>query len=452
MSKKNIILAITNGFWLIDRQYAEANAGLIHKVLSGDFAFESKENIDKPQQDDADNVKAFSVDILGAVSFGSKYNPFESAQPGSTAVISISGPIMKYDNCGDPGTKSYAFILNKADKNPNINSIVIIADSPGGTVDGTQELADYIKNLSKPVVTLVDGLAASAMYWIASSSSEIIALNDTSMIGSIGTMISFADMQPYYESLGVKFHYITADASVDKNKDYLEARKGNYDLIKQKLNDINDVFLSSVKENRAGKIDLKKENVLTGKVYLASDAMKFGLIDAIGNLDFAVERAQALAADKMNSNNSNKQNNSAQNSSENLENKNMKKLTLNASHVALLAVFGASIAEGQSSVDVELTDANLTAIEAALAASSKASSDLAEANTKVTSLTAKVGELGAEIVGLNAKVTELGAANPGATVTGKKGDDSFSEDAEEKEETTAADTALAAMKAKMGIA
>lgn len=426
--KKNILLAITNGLWLIDAQSAEALGTNVAAVLQGKSFWEI-EHKSKPEYLIIDGDGA---SLKPSGSFFS--STLDKARPGSVAVISISGPIMKDDNCGDPGTKTYESLIQQAAANPNITGIVLQIDSPGGTVSGTQSLSNVIKNVEKPVVTLAEDTMASAAYWIGSAANYIFANTGTTRVGSIGTMLSFADMQPVWEKAGVKFHEIYASKSTDKNADYAEIRKGNYEgYIKNTLDPLNNEFLNSVKANRGEK--LVSEKTLSGMVYTANDAITYGLVDAIGNLNDAVAKVHELASDTSTT---------GANQIENLENQNMKKLTLNASHVALLAVLGATISEGQSSVEVELTDANLTAIESALAASSKASSDLVEANTKVTSLTAKVGEL-------EAKVTELGAANPGATVTGKKGDDSFSEEAEEKEEVTAADTALAAMKAKMGL-
>lgn len=427
MSKKNIILAITNGFWLIDEEYVLANSQLIQKVLSGESAFDVKETV----------ISAMIVAKDGEVKFENRSSDiFNSATPGSTAVINITGPIMKYDNCGDPGTKTYKQLLSRAEANPNIGSVVLVADSPGGTVDGTQELANFVKNFSKPIVTLVDQLAASAMYWIGSQTNEIIALNETATIGSIGTMIAFADMQGKMEKEGIKFHFVRADASTDKNQEFLDARAGNYAALKLKLNAINDVFLADVKEGRGDKLDLKTENVLSGKTYLAEDALKFGLIDAIGSFEYAVSRAQALA-----------ETSSAQKkqSTQNLQNQNMKKLTLSASNVALLAVFGASIAEGQTSVDVELTDENLTALEGALATSSKASSDLDKAKADLVTANGTVETQATKITELEASIATLGKKNPGSTNTVKQGADVIIENdnPEAESELTPADAELA---------
>lgn len=410
MSKLNILQAITNGIWLIQPEFVHASAGLVARVLNGEEAIRSYH--DDAESEEPEFKGAFTVSPEGAVSYGNKYNPFEGATPNSTAVIGMSGPIMKYDNCGDPGTKTYASILDKASSNPNINSVVLVIDSPGGTVDGTMDLATKVKEFSKPVVAYVDGLMASAAYWIGSGAQEIIINNETSTLGSIGTMISFADVQGMWEEKGVKFHYITADASVDKNKDFLEARKGNYSLLKEKLNAINDLFTNGVKENRAGKLDLKKYNVLTGKTYLGADAVEAGLADAINTFEYAVERAQALASGE-----------STPPVSQPIESantqtpNNMKKVTLMvASMAAIIAAAGVTPEAGAESVDVELNEDVLNNINAALAAANTAKTDLTAvseklktAETSVTSLTAKLDVSEAKVRSLEASATNAKA-------------------------------------------
>jgi ClpP class serine protease len=98
---------------------------------------------------------------------------------------------------------------------------------PGGTVDGTEALANSVKSVEKPVVTFVDGLMASAAFWVGSQADEIIASTDTDEIGSVGVLLSFADLQPYWESLGIKFHKLVASTSPDKTKIWEDLRTGS---------------------------------------------------------------------------------------------------------------------------------------------------------------------------------------------------------------------------------
>jgi ClpP class serine protease len=166
-----------------------------------------------------------------------------------------------------------------------------VVDSPGGQISGTDLLADAIKNSSTPVVAFVEGMAASAAYWIICGASKIIASSDLDRIGSIGTMLMVEDLQPSLEAMGVKFHEVYASLSVDKNDDLNDVLAGNYEPYqKNGLDVINSKFLSSVKANRPA-VDF---STLTGKIYFAPQAIALGLIDEIGTMDYALSVASAF--------------------------------------------------------------------------------------------------------------------------------------------------------------
>ena len=230
---------------------------------------------------------------------GESYGSFDEAPEGSVAVIPVFGSLMKEDqDCGGgPGTMSMKRMLQQADQHPNIGSIILHIDSTGGTVAGTESFAQAVKESQTPVITYADDLMASAGYWIGSSAREIIASGKTTEIGSIGTMISYMDVQGVLEEMGVKFHYVTAEASHEKNKAFLELRKGNYEpILKEMLNPLNAVFLEHVKEMRGEQLNAAE--ALTGKVFVAEQALSFGLIDRIGTFDLAIERATSLSQER----------------------------------------------------------------------------------------------------------------------------------------------------------
>lgn len=401
MSKKRILLAITNGLWLIDAQSAETLGESVASVLAGRSFW------------DADH-KSHAEFLISSPQSAFLSSKLDAAPQGSVAIIDICGPIMKEDNCGDPGTKTYEQLIQQAAANPNITGIVLQIDSPGGTVDGTQSLANVIKAVNKPVVTLAEDLMASAAYWIGSSADYVFANTGTTRVGSIGTMISFADMQAVWEKAGVKFHNIFADASSEKNKAFLEARQGNYDKIKtETLNPLNNQFLAAVKSNRAGKIDSHFDATLKGQVYTAPDAIKYGLIDAEGNLQDAIDKVYELANVSA----------PAQQSQQNLQQTNMKKVTLTAAHAAIIALCGVAMEAGKDSVEVELTDELVAKINSALEAGTKAATDLTTANEKATQAATELKAAQDEATAAKSDLETLKKSNPGATQGKKEGTD-----------------------------
>ncbi len=229
--------------------------------------------------------------VFAATKAGGLYTSYDKAPEGSVAVIPLIGEMMKYDQwCGTTGTRTVGNRILEADKHPNISAIILSIDSPGGTVDGTESLANIVKGTKKPIVAFIDGMMCSAALWVGTSADEVIASTPNDEIGSIGVMVSFADIQPYWEKQGIKFHKIRADQSKDKNEVFYKALEGDYESIKKEmLNPLADAFIEAVKANRPN----ATQEQFTGKVFFAKNLIGT-LIDSIGNLDYAVERALSL--------------------------------------------------------------------------------------------------------------------------------------------------------------
>jgi len=289
--KFRILSALLRSAWAIDHRFAMAHGGIVAGLING-LDFESSSDAEYAEEK---NSLPYAISTSNP---NRKYSTFDDAPHGSIAIIPIRGPLMKDDeqDCGvlSAGMDTLGSRVLDADQHPNISGIILYIDSPGGTVDGTQALADKVKSCKTPVVTFIDGLMASAALWVGTSASLVIAQNSTTEIGSIGVMVQFADMQPRWEKEGVKFHRINADQSQDKNKTFTDALKGEYSGIKtDQLNPLAEKFISAVKANRPNLPD----SVFTGKVFFADEALTLGLIDNIGSLDIAIAAVTALASE-----------------------------------------------------------------------------------------------------------------------------------------------------------
>jgi protease-4 len=154
----------------------------------------------------------------------------------------------------------------------------------------------FSQSQKKPVVACCD-LCASACYYVACHCNKIIADNDISAeFGSIGVMMQFPDYAKYYEKQGIKVHTIYSDLSTHKNAPFEAALKGEYKSIKEEmLNPLAREFQQAVKSHRPN-LDDKVDGILNGRMFFAKDALKYGLIDAIGNRDAATEEVRRLAA------------------------------------------------------------------------------------------------------------------------------------------------------------
>ncbi len=213
------------------------------------------------------------------------------------AVIPVQGAIQKRGGMCSLGTKDLVAQLSAANRDPEIAAIVLDVDSPGGQVDGTEEFAQAVAASGKPVVAYIDGLGASAAYWIASQASTIFINSvSTGYAGSLGVLCMSLDQSAFLEKQGVKVEILRSSRAVDKAR--LNPVEPLSDAVRAQvqadLDQIAATFIAAVEKGRAGKLSTK-EDVFTGKVYNGADAKKYGLVDQVGSLQDAVNHAAKLA-------------------------------------------------------------------------------------------------------------------------------------------------------------
>lgn len=208
-------------------------------------------------------------------------------------VLSIKTPLFKYDQmCGPSGTRSMTRILKEWESNENIVGVILDIDCPGGQVSGLAEFADFLHNYSKPIVAYTDGLMASAAYYVAAACDHIVANPNADLIGSIGTMLTYVNLDGIIEAEGGIVKDIYATGSNRKNEEHRAMKEGSDALlIKNILDPARDKFVSDVNLYHPG-IDA---SVFEGAVYAPADALDLGLINELGTLQTAFDKVIALS-------------------------------------------------------------------------------------------------------------------------------------------------------------
>ena len=280
---------ILRGKWLIDPGFAESQGAIIANILNRYTEF---------RQQEPDPLTAYGAALQGHKISIARYSwaiGWNQSEKDSVAVVKLKGPLLKDDQyCGQIGMETIGSILKQADGHPNIVGIVLSIDSPGGTVDGTEALATIVKNLQKPVIAHVNGMMTSAAAWIGTSADQVMSSTDTDEVGSIGVLLSFADFQPYWESMGIKFHTITATTSPEKVKIFNDLRQGKYEqYIKEVLDPLDEKFMRAIRENRPS----VEDRHLTGKVFFAREVMGV-FVDSIGTIEEAIAKVYDMAKEK----------------------------------------------------------------------------------------------------------------------------------------------------------
>jgi protease-4 len=282
MNFSYLLSEILRGYWSIEPQTALAHGSLVASLINGsgeDFT---------PRE-----AWQYSFSSGGSIVAGDNYNDVPA---GSVAIIPLKGTMMKYGTMCSYGTTEIADRFSQAMNSKKISAIVLDIDSGGGAVNAIPPLMNVLGGRRKAVVGLCD-TAASAAYFAAANCDHIMADNSLSAgFGSIGVVTSFADMQPYWELKGVKFHTVYAPESKDKNLAFEKALKGDYALMQSEiLSPLAQQFQNHVKQSRSGKLDEKVPGILSGKMFFAQAALEHGLIDSIGNMQKAISKALELA-------------------------------------------------------------------------------------------------------------------------------------------------------------
>jgi len=209
---------------------------------------------------------------------------------GSTAIIPIQGAMVKslppfFEKFfGVYSTNSIRSAVQQAVANKKIQSIMLLIDSPGGSVDGTVELADVVFSArqQKPVYAQVDGLAASAAYWIASQSTKIIA-GRSSLIGSIGVFTMLYDFSRAFKNAGIEAIPITTGefkTAGIMGTPITQVQQEEYQkIVDQYYAD----FLNAIKRGRPQMSTKTIVDAADGRIFKADqEAITMGLIDGIG--------------------------------------------------------------------------------------------------------------------------------------------------------------------------
>lgn len=226
--------------------------------------------------------------------FGTPNDDYENAKIKSNSYISsiyITGVISEENR-----TYNQKWLLKqikKAQKDSKNVGILLVIDSPGGTVyeadDAYLALENYKKATGRPVYAYFCSLAASGGYYIGCAADEIFA-NRNTLTGSIGVIAGQSvDATGLFEKLGIKMTTITAG----KNKNM-----GNYDsvltdeqraIFQAIADEAYEQFTGIVADSRKMDIDDVKK-LADGRVYTAQQAKNNGLIDEICSMNDAKEK------------------------------------------------------------------------------------------------------------------------------------------------------------------
>jgi signal peptide peptidase SppA len=229
-----------------------------------------------------------------------------------TAIIPIEGVIGKKMNLftqisGGTSSQILQQDFAAAIADPDVHSILLAIDSPGGTVDGTQAAADqiYAARGKKPIIALADGVAASAAYWIGSAADKVYTSGDTTAVGAIGVVARHVDYSQREKSAGIKVTEVTAGKYKRIASEHEPLSVEGRASIQEQVDHIYSVFVDSVARHRGADSQTAADRMGNGKLFLGKQALRAGLVDGVStqaaliaclNEDHAAGRAPRLLA------------------------------------------------------------------------------------------------------------------------------------------------------------
>jgi protease-4 len=173
--------------------------------------------------------------------------------------------------------------LRAAGKDSSVKGLIVSINSPGGSVAGGESLYRAIAKFAenKPVVAVMGGLAASAGYMIAMPAHRVFA-RETTITGSIGVLMETGEVSGLLEKLGVTAEAITSGPLKDQPSFTRPLTPAGREALKGIVLDMYDQFVAMVAAGRRMEPDAVRA-LADGRAYTGRQALKLGLIDAIGD-------------------------------------------------------------------------------------------------------------------------------------------------------------------------
>lgn len=209
--------------------------------------------------------------------------------------LTVEGTPPSLLDVGSPGSEQIAYAIESLDKREDVGAVLLVFNSPGGSIVATREVYDAVKGLSKPKVSYFREMAASGAYYVASGSDYIIS-DPNAITGSIGVVATVADMSGLLEKLGVNVTEIKSGAHKDMGSSFRNMTPEEQAIMQGIVDEVYQEFRSVVLENRQGRLDLAKfDEVSDARILTGRQAARIGLVDQTGTKKDAILKAAELA-------------------------------------------------------------------------------------------------------------------------------------------------------------
>src|SRR5580700_7606850 len=210
------------------------------------------------------------------------------ATPGGRGALTASGSIARINIEGLIRSDQSRVEALERLEDSRAAAVVVHINSPGGTTAGSEQLYDALVRLKakKPLVVVVEGLAASGGYITAIAADHIVA-QQTSLVGSIGVLFQIPNVTDLLKTIGVKVEEVKSSPLKAAPNGFEPTSPEARDALDALVKDSYAWFRGLVKDRR-GMDDALLEKVADGRVFTGRQAVGLKLIDQLGDEKTAI--------------------------------------------------------------------------------------------------------------------------------------------------------------------
>lgn len=218
----------------------------------------------------------------------------EREQKGSSLILKLSG-IVEQKGENFVSTEKISSIIRSLS---GISRVIFSIDSPGGSVDGIQELTGAIKSLRSQgieFIAVANPLCCSAAYWLACACNKVFLSSSTSRIGSVGVVIVHEDLSKKDEVEGKFVTEIVAGKYKRIDSEHKPLPDDGKILLQGQVDYIYSLFVDEISVNRAIPVEKVIAEIGDGRIFIGQQAAVNGIADGIYSLDDVLERKYDMA-------------------------------------------------------------------------------------------------------------------------------------------------------------
>jgi len=216
------------------------------------------------------------------------------------ALIDIDGFIGSTAGIWSMGGTSVADVkekLKRAEENDAVKGVLLRIDSPGGEVTASdliyREVRAFRRRSGKPVVAYLMGLATSGGYYVALAADRVVA-GPTTITGSVGVIMDFIDVELLMKTLGVRRETVKSGEMKDMGSPFRGMNEAEREVFEGVNRAMFERFLTLVRQRRKLSPEATAR-IADGRILVGRQALDLGLVDALGDLDDALDDLKRLA-------------------------------------------------------------------------------------------------------------------------------------------------------------